>query len=373
MSRRRPEGPAEALARAALDRALRVRRGERLIVESWSHALPWARAILVAAHRRGAIPTLLFRDEPAYFESLARVGASALASLLGRARREAPTVIRLDGPEAFPRLLGLPADDLDRLLRSEGHRSSRGGPRSRTLRLRVADVTPTAAARLGVALEPWLEEVVRASGVEPARLAASGRGLSRALRPGREVRVRHPNGTDLVLALARRPGWVETGVPGPGGTAELPSGRWVAPVAVGSARGELETNRASYDRFSSEPVALHGRLQFGEGRLRGFEGYRASQAFAAFVRSGKGRVRPLALEVGLNPEVRRAPEILDLAAGTVSLVVGDPLHRPTGRPPRLVFLASLAGADLSVDGRTVLTGGALGGRSVSRRAVPRAR
>ncbi len=373
MPRRRPELPAEALARAALDRALRVRRGERLTVESWNHALPWARAIVVGAHRRGAIPTLVLRDEAAYFEALARVGATRLAEVLSRARPEASTVIRLDGPEAFPRLLGLPNDDLDRLLRSEGRRSHPLPPRGRTLRLRIADVTPTAAARFGVPLEAWQEEVVRASAVDPARLVASGRRLSRTLRPGREVRVRHPNGTDLVLALARRSGWIETGVPPPGGSAELPAGRWVAPVAAGSARGEIETNRASYDRFAADPVALHGRLEFDDGRLRGLEGDRASQAFAAYVRTGKGRVRPLALEIGLNPEVRRAPELLDLAAGTVTLVVGDPPGRRAARLPRLVFLASLAGADLAVDGRPVLVGGALGGPSLSRRADRRGR
>jgi leucyl aminopeptidase (aminopeptidase T) len=353
MARARSVLPAEALARAALDRALRVRRGERVVVESWNHALPWARAIVVGAHRRGATPTLVLRDEEAYFETLSGVGAAALTSALRRERRDADAVIRLEGPEAFPRLLGLPVDDLDRLLQAVGRAGTSSPRRSRVLRLRVSDVTATAAERFGVDLDRWQDEVVRASGVDPATLAAAGRRLSRSLRPGSEVRIRHGNGTELTLALARRPGWVETGRPGPGSSAELPAGRWIAPVARGSANGEFETNRPSYDRFTDEPVALHGRLEFGDGRLRGFEEDRASRAFAAFVRTGKGRVHPLALAVGLNPEVRRAPELLDLAAGTVSLVVGVPPGRSAARRPRFVFLASLAGADLTANGRPV--------------------
>jgi len=376
MVRARPAGPAEALARAALDRALRMRRGERLVIESWNHALPWARALVVGAHRRGVTPTLVLRDEEAYFESLAGVGATAVAVALGRERREADAVVRLEGPEAFPRLLGLPVDDLDRLRRATGRAARPRAPHSRVLRLRVADVTAPAAERFGVDLDRWQEEVLRASGVDPSVLAASGRYLSRRLRPRTKIRIRHPNGTDLSLALSRRAAWIETGVPRSGGSAELPAGRWVASVEVGSAHGEFETNRASFDRFAAEPVALHGRLEFGDGRLRAFEGDRATQAFAAFVRTGKGRVRPLALAVGLNPEVRRAPEILDLAAGTVSLVVGDPPGRSTGRLPRFVLLASLAGADLSTDDGPVLVRGALDtprGASVRRGADRRAR
>jgi leucyl aminopeptidase (aminopeptidase T) len=359
MPRARPALPAEALARAALDRALHVRRGERLTIESWNHALPWARALVVGAHRRGVTPTLVLRDEEAYFETVAGVGVATLAAALGRERRGADAVVRLDGPEQFPRLLGLPTDELDELLRATRRATPPRSPRGRILRLRVSDATATAAARLGVDLDRWQAEVVRASSVDPVVLVASGRRLSRALRPGREIRLRHPNGTDLTLELSRGKPRVETGVPRPGGTAELPSGRWIAALAPGTAEGSFETNRPSYDRFAEDPIALHGRLDFGDGRVRGFEEDRASQAFAAFVRTGKGRVRPLAIAIGLNPEIARAPELLDLALGTVTLGVGDSPRRPTGRPPRFVFQASVAGADLSVDGRPVLRGGVL--------------
>lgn len=371
MARTRPALPAEALATAALDGALRVRRGERLVVESWNHALPWARALVVGAHRRGVTPTLLLRDEPAYFEALAGVGGFALASAWERERWQADAAVRLDGPEAFPRLLGLPTSQLDRLLRRTAPRS----PRTRTLRLRISDVTAVAAARLGVDLDRWQEEVVRASEVDPRRLRSAGRRLSRLLHAGREIRISHTNGTDLSFQLSRRSSWVESGVPAPGTTADLPAGRWVAPLAAGSATGEFETNRPAYDRYAEEPVALHGRLEFGDGRLRGFEEDRASQAFAAFVRTGKGRVRPLALSIGLNPEVRRAPELLDLAEGTLSLIVGDPAPSSKRRAPRFVFAASLADAALSVDGRFVGPPGppAPRARRLRHRVGPRAR
>jgi leucyl aminopeptidase (aminopeptidase T) len=371
MPRVRFAPPEDALARAALDGALSVRRGERLTVESWSHALPWARALLVAAQRRGVRPVLVLEDEESFFASLAAVGASRLQPPATEPFRNADAVIYLDGPESFPRLLGLPPMSREVVARFRSAARGSRTARTRSLRLRVADATVTAAERFDVDLGRWRSELVRASLVDPDRLALSGRALSRRLRPGRVVRVRHPNGTDLRLRLDTRAATVQDGIARPGGLAELPSGLWRARVARGSATGTFETNRVTYDRLAEAPAALLARLALEEGRVRDYEGDRSAHAFSAFVRTGRGRVRAHAIAIGLNPEVRSAPEVQPLAAGTVTLVLGDARSRRGASAPRFVLDASLAGATVEVDGRPVLVDGALPSPAAPRRARSR--
>jgi leucyl aminopeptidase (aminopeptidase T) len=357
MPRARLVRPEEALARAVLDRALALRRGQRLTVVAWNHALPWARAILIAAQRAGVRPLLVLEDEEAFFGALAAVGARQLHVPTLGSLPEADALVYLDGPESFPRLLGLPAADRDRVARA---RRTAAAGRLRSLRLRIADATPTAAERFGVDLARWQSELVRASSIDPVRLAGSGRRVSRRLRPGRWLHLRHDNGTDLNVRLASGAPAIDLGLARPGTVAELPSGLWRARVAPGTADGTFETNRATYDRFADDPSALHGRLEIHQGRIRAYEGDRSAQAFAAFVRTGRGRVQARSVAIGLNPEIRSAPEVLELAAGTVTLVVGDPPAGARGlRWPRFVLHASLAGADVEVDGRPWMANGVL--------------
>ncbi len=51
------------LARAVLTKNLKVRPGERVIIEGWTHTLPWANAFAREARRLKAEPMLLYQDE----------------------------------------------------------------------------------------------------------------------------------------------------------------------------------------------------------------------------------------------------------------------------------------------------------------------
>ena len=342
--------PADSLARQVLDRVLRLRRGRSLLVESWTHALPWARALIVGARQRGAPAILVIEDERAFFEALASSGRAFPRPFVGRLARPDATV-RFDGPEAFPRLLALDRDRVDQMLPSGSPaRRPRRGRAGRTVRLRIADATPTAAQRFAVDLGRWQAELLRASLVDPQTLFAPGRRLTRSLGGARRLRIRHPNGTDLSLRLAAGPR-IWTGAPSDGPRSELPSGLWVARIASGTAAGTWEANRPSYDRLARSPVVSGARLRFVAGRLREFDCETGEEALAAFVRSGRGRVRPVALTVGLNREVDRGPEIAALAAGTVSVWVGAPPPSGGAAGPRFSFVASLAGASLEPEGR----------------------
>lgn len=365
MPRQRPPRPEDALARVVLDRYLGLRRGESVTIETWSHALPWARSFVVEARRRGAHPSLMVEDELAFFRSLGAVGSPYVPAGHGNLPGRVGAYVYLDGPEEFPRLLGLPLQDLDRLLARHDHAWWRAARRSRTRAIRVAvgDSSPTAAMRYGVDPNAWRAELVRASLVDPDRLEGSARRLTRRLVRVRRLRVRHPNGTDLLLERDARPPLVDSGRPDPRAGriwGRVPSGLLVIPLRGGTAEGTWETNRPAYNRFTQPPLAVGGRFVFRAGRLTEFTFDRGGAPFAAaYARAGRGRGRAVALTVGLNPAISHAPEAQELGEGTVGLLLSDAPYRAESRQPRFSFLAALEGADVDAEGRAWLAGGRL--------------
>ncbi len=356
--------PEERLARSTLGGYLPVRAGQTVVVESWTHALPWARAFVVEARRRGADPILALEDEDGYFRSLRAGGrvptAPALLAPGGAA------YVYLGGPEAFPRLLGLGPRDLTRALDRHGGAwgSTARSARLRGVRLAIAGVTPTAAARFGVDVEAWRAEVLAASLVPPHRLAATASRVLRRLARAATLSIRHENGSRLELPL--RPGsWTEeAGRPTRAGHrsdavwSPVPAGRVVVPVRPRRARGTWESNRPTYERFGETPVALGAQVDLREGRVASASFDRGGEEF---VRSARRRgLRSIALtavSVGLNPEVSRAPEIGEFAYGTLGLRFRfpDPAAGVRDPPHERTFL--LQGAEADLDGEPWLVGG----------------
>ncbi|MGA8542616.1 MAG: hypothetical protein WB947_03630 [Thermoplasmata archaeon] len=363
MPRRRIPRAEDALARTVLEKYLGLRRGETVTIETWSHALPWARSFIVEARRLGVRPTLIVEDESAFFRSLELLGSAAVSGASGFLAGGTDAHVYFGGPEEFPRLLGLPANDLETLVEANDRARAPFTRRVRTrgIRLAIGDVTPTAAARYGVDVAAWQTELLRASLVDPARLEATGHRLARRLARARRLRIRHRNGTDLSLGLATRSPAVISGRQDRRARAawdRVPSGIAIFPIRTGTAEGTWETNRAAYDRFALPNTVVGGRFEFRAGRLTDFEFDRGGEPFAAaYARAGRGRERPVALTIGLNPAISHAPEVLELGLGTLGLLLGD--APPGSRGPRsgFSFLATLAGADVEVDGRPWLVGG----------------
>src|ERR1700686_2309765 len=101
------------LAQVLLGTALDLRRGENVIIETWTHSLPYSTACVGEAPRRGAHPMLLVEDESAYWRSLdvapsvgrwSRVGSHEWAAL-----DKAHAYVFFPGPEDRPRFTQLPS------------------------------------------------------------------------------------------------------------------------------------------------------------------------------------------------------------------------------------------------------------------------
>src|SRR5271170_7341176 len=95
-------GSPTAVARALVGSALGLRRGEHLIVVSWSHTLPWATAVVEEARRLGAMPLLLLEDEATFWRSLEAPRTvrawSRIPSTVRAAVHRADAVVLFPGP-----------------------------------------------------------------------------------------------------------------------------------------------------------------------------------------------------------------------------------------------------------------------------------
>lgn len=353
----------ENLARVVLSEYLALGARETVTIETWSHGLPWARALVVEARRIGAEPLLAVEDEEAFFRTLAAVPRRVVPSVPPTLVASSDAYVYLGGPEEFPRLFGLPSDELRALVtwHSPAWRKAAQRARVRIARLSIAAATPTAAARYATDLEAWRDELLAASSIGPDRLAAAARSRVRRLARARHLRIRHANGTDLRAELLTGRYVVEDGRHArdlPDHSIDVPTGRIVAFLRGGSTQGCWEANRPIFDRFAPTPVQLGARFQFARGRLREFSFDRGGESFAAaYARGGRGHDLPGAIVFGINPRIVRAPEVGDLAEGTVSLVLGG--NRVFGGRNRASFsvTTTLAEADVDLDGRPWLIRG----------------
>ena len=378
LPRKVPSRPEEALARVVLDWYLAVRPGEAVTVEAWSHALAWARPFVVEARRRGAEPSLVLEDEEAFFRSVALPPAR-------RVPRRVPIVaanvaegtdvyVYFPGPEAFPRLLGLADSDLETVLAHHGPGWWRAARRSglRAARLAISMATPTAAERYRYDLATWQHEILRASLVPPERLVRTAASVVRPLARARRLRIRHYNGTDLTVGVVPHTAVVEDGridredLRSGRVWTQVPTGLVAVPVTEGLGDGHWESNRPVYNRFADPPVSEGIHFEFTRGRLREYSFERGGQAFAtAYDRGGRGREVLGAVTFGLNRGIVRAPELSELAWGTIGLWLGDNRGAGGRHRSRFRYVTTLSGADLYLDGRPWW----VGGRPRSRRSL----
>ncbi|MGA7924210.1 MAG: hypothetical protein WCA77_09560, partial [Thermoplasmata archaeon] len=71
-----PQPVMDQICRTILVDSLRLRRGENVIVETWTHMLPWANTLVLEARRLGVRATVLYEDEETYWRSVQECKAS---------------------------------------------------------------------------------------------------------------------------------------------------------------------------------------------------------------------------------------------------------------------------------------------------------
>lgn len=351
----------KAYAKAVLTRNLQVRPGENVVIEGWSHVLPWATALAREARRIGAFPLVLYENEESFWDSVAAHEDEVLGAnpdhewgMLGKTdvyihMWNAPDRLRLEslGPKRNEKLFKWnPA--WYKTAKKAGLRGSR---------LEIGRPYPNLAKVYGVNQAAWMDQIVAATMVDPDELAAAAAPLARALRRGRRIRIFDDHGTDLTLGLAHRPARIDAGRvsqedrKSPFGLLNLlPAGSVRVALDESVADGTIRANRPSYNDVG---MSTGGVFEFRKGRLVRHHYDTGAKFFDTFYsKGGKGRDRPGYLGIGLNPKLHNTPQLEDREIGAITVSVGGNGFLPGGKnQANFGGIIVNVGAKVEIDGR----------------------
>jgi len=229
--------------------------------------------------------------------------------------------------------------------------------------------TASAAKMLGLS-RPELSRIFwDALATEPARIQANGAAVKAALAGAKQVRVTHPNGTDLRFGIDGQKVVLSDGAITPERAAEggaatmlyLPAGEAQVAAVPGTAEGVLVFDRLPTLNGTIEKL----RWTFKGGKLVARDA-RPSPAFARateiYEAAGAGKDLFAGIDFGLHPGAR-APAgkaLLNyIPAGSVSLGIGDNTGMGGTNASAYGAYGFLPGATVEVDGKAVVEKGVL--------------
>jgi leucyl aminopeptidase (aminopeptidase T) len=350
------------VARSVLTNNLRVKPGERVVVEAWTHTLPWAVAFAREARRLGAFPLVPYEDEAGYWDAVDAGEEGVLGTVPAHewaALGKTDVYIHMWGPGDRVRLNALPPKQRNGLFEfNEQWYQAAAKAGLRGARLELGRPYPSLARAYGVESAKWTEQVLRATMVSPDALAKTAAPIAKALGRGKRLRIRDDAGTDLTLGLARRPARSAIGRLTPaeikrpfGSLMTLPAGGIRVALDETIAEGTIVGNRTCY---YDDGKATGGVFRFRRGRLTAAEFDRGQERFdEGYKVGGKGRDQPGQLGFGLNPRLHDTPQLEDLELGAVMVSVGGNRFSGGKNPSSFFGWIINAGATLEVDGRAI--------------------
>lgn len=367
-----PEARRRAFARNVLERTLRLRRGESLLIETWSGTLDWAESAVLEARRIGARTLLVVEDESTYWKSVRE--APTTAGLAGAhewaALKASDAHLYFWGPSDVDREESLPSAVANRILTTD-HEWFRLVEKHgvRSVRWDLGRTSEAWAQRYGVDLARWRTELIDAALVDPRTLSRDGRRLSAALAAGREVRITAPNGTDLSLRLRGRVPTVDDGcidaedIRAGNVYSVVPSGVVTVALEEAYVEGTFVADDAPgvlWSHGGQTPLS-GGRWTFAGGRLTEFSFGRGGEAFRKeFNRAGAERIRAGLLSVGLNPAISAIPLLFDQERGALTFAIGRNAHvGGATKTPHFTAYQTVRHGSLTIDGRTWVDAGRL--------------
>ena len=361
--------PAERseIAARILRKSLGVRSGENVMIEGWTFSQRWADAFALESWRIGARPFAVVQSESAFWDAVEEGGFRSMREFGAHERSAIASTdafVYLPGPEDRARLRSLSAamqallDDWD----EQWFRIARQN-QVRGCRVELAATTEKMARFYGVDLGAWREELLAASKADLRPEDRIARRIARRLEHGRRLSITHPNGTRLDLGLRGLRPRIETGrIDRESARAGrvmtvVPTGFLIVAIDERYGEGPFLSNRPSrHFRGTIDRI----RWTFHAGRLVDHEVGVGGELFEESYREApRARDRPGLFALGLNPELRDAPLQEDLGRGIVTVYTGcnEDFGGRTGGSYREYAL--LEGADVKVDGRSILEKGKL--------------
>ncbi len=358
--------PAARVARTVLAENLKVQKGESVLIEAWTHTLPLVPAFVREARRLGARPTVLYEDEAAWWDAV-EAGQTRVLGRLSDAERSAiknaDVYIYFWGPEDRPRVAGLPDAVQEEVVgfNEEWYRlAHKAGLRG--CRMQVGLATPPQAKIFGMDAKKWQAQMLEAGSIGAGKMRAKAERVRKALEEGSELRLQHPNGTDLTLRLKGVHARYDVGAVGPadmkrryGMMTNNPSGQVIAAIDRSKAEGTFVANRPVFigpNRFDG------AQWTFEAGKLVRHSMGSGSEIFEKqFSSAPKGREKLAFISIGLNPKVRELPPLEDTEEGAVLAGLGN--NTGFGGTLKIPFqgFGMVGGGTVEIDGKTVVRRG----------------
>lgn len=366
-----PSALERAAIRSVVTKYLRVKPDENVIVDTWAHTLQLASTVVDEVRRVGGRVFLAYEDDEAWWRAVRR----RQTALLGRlsdpywaALEAADVYVMFWGPgdsarveTVAPKSMEQTTSWFDRWYKTARSTGLRG------VRMDVGFVTDTRVRHWGARGEAWRSGMLRACLADPRELAKSGERLSRILTGKKRVRITHPNGTDLEVALAPVPSRIYDGTPHPRNPAfndydmlsNLPGGEFRIALDARTAEGTIVATEPSYD-LTWYPWQTYegGTFTFSDGKLVSFSFEKGQAQFAAHYAAAKtGKDRTGLLSIGLNPVAKHLPFADSIERGSVQLSVGGNTFLGGSNASDFCGWISIGGSEIAVEGTPVVRAG----------------
>lgn len=361
-----------ALARKLVTETVSLRAGNVVLITGGVEDARLLEDLAIEARALGAHPLitigsdrldrLMYDEVPPKFDTQIPQGALKLAGLIDAS-------INVDYSQTSRVLDGVSPERIA----ARGKAGAQVGALLRERRVQQVflgnDLAPTAerAERFGITQQQLAGAYWSGIDADYEELAERGRILSDILVSGREIRITHPNGTDLTVRINDRDVYVTDGSISAadierGGAATavwLPAGEvFLAPVP-GSAKGTVVADR---HWFQGKPIEGL-RLEFENGKLVSMTARSGLAPLKAFYdAAGGGKDEFSVIDIGMNPSVTLVPGsrmVAWMAAGMVTVGLGNNIWAGGENDANFAIFPFLPGSTLAVDGTILVKDGQL--------------
>jgi leucyl aminopeptidase (aminopeptidase T) len=345
------DGLYKRVAKKVLSETLSVKKGEAVTVETWNSGLEFARSVVIEARAMGCTTVLLLEDEEAYIEGVSRAPKDKIGMM---GRNEYGMV---EGTDAYvfipgPLLAVYQTRIKPQLMSSstkynESWYNAAEKAKLRGARMAFGYVGEEMAGAMGRTVQQVVERQLSAALVDFDDISKSAQRLSSLLADGSEA-VIHTGGSLLKCSLKGET-TVEDGMVS---RVDVKNGNNMTYIPPGFVSKSVEPASASGTLSVSKTLTRLGLLKdavltFKEGRLTRWKSRNSMPMLTELLEAVPEQRRRLTiLNVGINPR-------MGYMFGQDRMVAGSVTIGGFG------FMAVIRGADLTVKGRSAVTGGKL--------------
>ena len=352
-------------AKSVVKTCLRVKKGDRAIIDTWQHTLDLAEALTLECRKVGAFThTQLLTDE-IYYDTLLNRSLGYLKAtdpfglgLLGLAT----AYIFITGPENPERMKTVPAERWDAMFKG-------GKPfydkflekKIPSTYIMLGQVTPQRAKTYGFNYSVWKKSVDDALAVKYEDMSKLGKKVRDALEKTREVHIVAGERTDLKFRLDGRPVRVYDGVIDED---DLAKGLFSAMLPSGSVTVAPVEESANGTFVADIPQPQYGKLiydiswGFKDGRLVSFTGGRNVEAIkATWEKAGGDKEKLGSFSLGINPKARTGFLTNSIVLGTASISIGENRELGGKNESDWMFEITVSKPTVKLDGKTILKDG----------------